>query len=674
MPMLRHALSFVLLFIAATGLQAQPVGQASDVPFDKFQIADAGKLKQALAAIKRADALAIKGGVDHAAAMAAYQEAYRINPENAELNLKMGLCQLNGPLPSSAFSHIARAAQLDPFLPRVHFLIGYALQLNAKWDEAIAAFKRHGEIIRRTPDPDRTYNMVEKHITECNNGKTYMNAPTEAKVANVGPSINTDGSEYGALLDGKGNMYFTSRRSNSTGGKINKVNNSWFEDIYQSRWQADGWSSPEPVAGALNSPRNDATVSMRCDGQSMLIYRDEKNGGDLYLSSRSGDTWNEPVLLPSAINSSAQESSAWRSGDGKWLYFVSSREGGLGGSDIYRSSWDESTQSWSTAENLGPDINTPYDEEGVFAPGDGSTIYFASQGHTSMGGYDLFKATEADGLWSRPENLGWPINSPGDDQFLVLSADGTSGYFNSVRAGGMGEDDIYRVDLPIQGRVQETAMLVSAAGGVPMAQDEELVRLIGFIKGLKMMVPLDATVELMSLQEPTFNAILKTDPVTGEYTAMVPAGQDYAIRVNADGYMLHSERVQGVESEVRMDMNMKPIAAGNAEVMQNILFEPNSYKLDASSTAELEDLAAFMKANPGVRIEVGGHTDTDVGPIPNQELSEARAHVVVNWLVGHGILPDRLEAKGYGPTKPIVPNASKSEDKAFNRRTEVRVL
>lgn len=672
--MFSRATLFVFLIISASWLHAQPLDQVRDVPFDKFHITDAAQLKQAMAAIKRADAWALKGGVDHAAAMAAYQEAYAINPDNAELNLKMGICLLNGPNPFTALANLKRASELDPYLPRIHFLLGYALQLNAKWDEAIAEFQRHGEVIRRTPDPDRTYNMVDKHITECNYGKSYMNAPTEAQVTNVGSSINTEGSEYGALLDGKGSMFFTSRRANSTGGKINKVNNSWFEDIYQSRWHANGWSTPEPVPGALNGPRNDATVSMRADGNSMILYRDEKNGGDLYVSERSGDSWSAPVPLPPSVNSSAQESSAWRSGDGHWLYFVSSREGGLGGSDIYRSPWDESSGDWGAAENLGPDINTSYDEEGVFAPGDGSTIYFASQGHTSMGGYDLFKSTCSNGRWSKPENMGWPINSPGDDQFLVLNGDGTSGYFNSVRQGGMGEDDIYRVDLPGQARVQESAMLVSAAGGVPMAPDEALVRLIGFIKGLKMMVPVDATIELMSLQEPAFNATFKTDPATGKYTAMVPAGTGYSVRVNADGYLLHSERVEEVEGEVRMDMDMKPITKGSAEIMRNILFEPSSYRLDASSAAELESLAEFLKANPGVRIEVGGHTDTDVGSIPNQELSEARAQVVVNWLVEHGILPDRLEAKGYGPTVPVVPNAKKDEDKALNRRTEIRVL
>jgi len=673
--MLRPAVPFLFLLLGTSGLHAQSMEQVTDVPFDKFHIADAAQLRQAMSAIKKADALALKGGVDHAAAMQTYEEAYRINPDNAELNLKMGLCLLNGPVPSSALARLQRAAELDPFLPRIHFLLGYVLQLNARWDEAIATYQRHGEIIRRTPDPDRTYNMVDKHIAECNYGKAFQAAPTGALVASAGPALNTAESEYGALPDGKGNLYFTARRSNSTGGKINKVTNSWFEDIYRSQWHAEGWSAPEPLSGALNGPRNDATVSIHANGGSMIIYRDEKNGGDLYVTERTGDTWTAPVPLPPTVNSSAQESSAWRSGDGQWLYFVSSREGGLGGSDLYRSQWDESANNWGPAENLGPDINSPYDEEGVFAPGDGSTIYFASQGHTSMGGYDLFRSTLTEGRWSRPENLGWPINSPGDDQFLVLNAEGTSGYFSSVRPGGMGEDDIYRVDLPVSASKQAPLpLMVSAASGMPSATDEEQVRLIGFIKGLKLMEPVEATIELMCLEDPALNATFKTDPRTGGYTAMIPAGKDYAMLVSAEGYLLHSERVNEAAGELRLDMDMKPIKEGNAEVMRNILFTPDSYTLDASSALELERLVEFLQDNPDLRIEVGGHTDGDIGPIPNQQLSEARAQVVVNWLIEHGIVPDRLEAKGYGPLVPLVPNAATKEEKAQNRRTEIRVL
>lgn len=647
--------------------------QSGDVPFDKEHISDAARLKTALAAIKKADGLAQKGGVDYAAAMAAYEEAYAVNPDNAELNQKMGVCILNGPYPHKAVANLQRAAELDPYRLRIHFLLGHALQLNAQWDEAIAAFKRHGEIIRLNPDPDRTYNMVEKRLRECRNGKSMMANPGTAQVSNLGPAVNSPASEFGALFDGRGNLYFTGRRPTTTGGRINKVTNTWYEDVFHSQWGAGGWSMPRPAEG-LNGPHNDATVALSADGATMIIYRDEKNGGDLFTSKKVGGTWSSPVPLPATINSAAQESSAWLTDDGKLLYFVSSRDGGFGGSDIYRSAWDQTEGNWGTAENLGPDINTMFDEEGVYAPGNGSTLYFASQGHNTMGGYDLFKASYVNGRWSKPENLGWPINSPGDDQFLVLDADGKTGYFSSVRSGGMGEDDIYRVDFPTEGRSVETAMLASAGSGVVLEEaDEKRIKLVGFVKGLKMMPPVEATVALMSLNEPSFNATVKPDPATGGFTFDVPAGKDYALHVTADGYMLHSEHVKNEDGPQQIDLELKPVVTGSAEVMHNIFFENSSYRLDSASVGELHALQAFLEGHPDLRLEVGGHTDSDQGAVPNLELSQARAQVVVNWLVRQGISPDRLEAKGYGATQPVVPNDS-PDHKARNRRTEIRVL
>lgn len=658
---------------AAVGTIAQPANGGSNTPFDKAHIADPGLLKQALSAIKKGDALAEKGGLDQKAAIEAYTEALKINPDNAQLNMKLGVCLLNGAQPSTAAPYLQRAMELDSYLPRIHYLVGYALQLNAKWDGAIAEYKRHAEVIRLNPDPDRTFNMVDKRISECNYGKAYMAAQPTAEVFNLGPTVNTRASEYGALLDGKGKMYFTSRRLETTGGKVNKVTNSWFEDIYVCSWGANGWSVPQPLPEPMNTGRNDATVAISADGGHMIIYRDETNGGDLYSCERTGEGWTTPVPLPPTVNSTGQESSAWRSKDGQWLYFVSSREGGIGGSDIYRSPWVANANTWGTAENLGPVVNTIYDEEGVYLTPDGKMLYFASQGHTSMGGYDLFKTTLNGSQWSKPENLGWPINSPGDDQFLVLSADGTTGYFNSVRTGGMGEDDIYRVQFTPKAQVDETAMLASSANAVPLRTSGDQMNLAGFVKGLKMMPPSEATVELMSMQDPAFKASFRAEPGTGEYTAVVPSGKEYAVHVTADGYLLHSEHLGTQGGEVRMDMDMKPMAAGSTEIMRNVFFHQDSYQLDSSSTMELGKLADFLKQHPALRIEIGGHTDSDVGPIPNQPLSEARAYVVLNWLVAHGVAPDRLEAKGYGDSKPLAPNSDK-DGKARNRRTEIRVL
>lgn len=622
----------LLLFLLGSAALAQTGPQPTDNTFDKDPVPDQRQLRTALRAMERGDALAAKGGVDRAAVMEAYRQAYAINPDHAALNLKMGVCLLNGPAPHNALPLLQHAAELDPGLPRVHFLLGCALQLHARWDEAIAQFQLHDSIIRRTPDADRTFLQADKHIRECQAGKALMAAPVQATVTGLGPGINTEGNEYGALLDGNGSMYFTRRSTQGMPGKVRRKDNKGHEDIYRSRWTANGWATPEPVPGGLDMARNEDFT-----------------------------------------DSVAHGSSTWRTDHGRWTYFTSDRPGGMGGSDIYRAAWNPATGAWGPAENLGPVINTPYDEEGVFATGDGSTIHFASRGHNTMGGFDLFTSSYGLGKWTTPENLGWPINSPGDEGALMISADGRTGYFNSMRAGGLGGEDLYRAELPADTHTGVGAMLASAGGGAPLPEDEQRMELIGFIKGLKMMEPVPAVIEVTSLRDPDFQAAFHVDPATGRFVGEVPSGQPYALHVKADGYLLHTEHVHATPGARELNVALKPAVAGSSEVLRNVFFDHDTCALDSVSMVELTSVAEYLKANPGLRVEIGGHTDSDVGPIPNQALSMARAQAVVDWLTTHGIAAERLQAKGYGEANPIAPNDTRA-NKALNRRTEIRVL
>lgn len=656
-----------------SGLSAQEPLRATDVPFDEVHVTDATALKQALAAIKRGDHLASKDGNDQPAAMEAYGIAYGINPDNADLNRKMGICALNGPSPASAMPWLERAAALEPGSPRIHYLLGHALQLNAKWDQAILAYEAHAESIRQSPDVDRTYNQAERRIAECIHGKALMAAPVNAVVTNMGPGVNGPSSDYGPLMGPDGVLYFTSRRSNTTGGKVNKVTNTWFEDIYTCLPLSGGATPPIPMPMPLNSIRNDATIALSADGARMIIYRDEAHGGDLFSSERNGEEWSEPAPMPGQVNSSAQESSAWPTADGKWLYFVSSRSGGVGGSDIYRCPWDAEGKAWGAAENLGPVVNSALDEDGVCLSPDGGTLYFASQGHEGMGGFDLYKTTFRNGAWSKPENFGWPINSPGDDQFLVMNATGTRGWFNSVRPGGFGDDDIYQVDLAPASAKHDVALLASTVGGG--ALDDEQVKLVAFIRGITMLEAMDAQVELLDLDDPTFSQPMELEPLTGAYVSSAKRGKNYVVHVSMKGYLPHSEpvAVRPATEEVEVDLDMKPIRTGSREVLGSILFDPDGSALEPASTTELDRLAAFILANPGLQLEIGGHTDNQASAEHNQRLSEARASTVVNYLQSRGVTKERLIAKGYGAKEPVAPNDS-PENMRLNRRTEIKVL
>lgn len=402
--------------------------------------------KQVEDLLKQADKLAQLGGAQHVQAESLYEEALALAPDDALVNLRMGMCQLNGPFRSKALPYLLRSQSIDPAQPRINYLVGYAYHLNGEWDLAIAAFEQHKKV-RDVRDTDPMYADADDHLRQCRNGRTLAATPVSVEVRNLGGGINSSASDHGPLISADGStLYFTSRRPSPTNNKINKSTGEYFEEVYVVKHADEGWGAPLPLPPPLNSPANDASVGLSADGSALMIYRDNGGAGDLYESQRNAAGWNEPKPFDAPINSPGHESAAWRTADGQWLYFVSDRsEGSVGGQDIYRAVWNVTTKTWGTPENLGPTVNSRYDEDGVFLTADGTTLYFSSKGHNSIGGYDIFRCRLVDGQWTKPENIGWPINSPDDDLFFVLTADGTRGYFSSLRADGQGEDDIHEV-------------------------------------------------------------------------------------------------------------------------------------------------------------------------------------------------------------------------------------
>ncbi len=640
------------------------------------QSANPERMARAQDAMKEADRYFMDGGFLFTKALPLYMQVLEVDPDNALLNLKIALCHLNGRHHYKALPYLVKVLEKDPSTPRIHFLLGYALQLNAQWDRAIAEFQAHKKATEGFPDPEPLYNTADKRITECRNGKSFESKPVRAQVENLGPVINGELADYGVLFTPDARtMYFTSRRPTTTGGRLNKATNEYFEDIYTSTF-TNSWGDPMPAPVPVNTNGNDATIGLCANGEQLLIYRDDEGVGDIWSSRRNGEGWSAPARLGPNVNTKFHESSAWITGDGRWIYFVSDRPNeGLGGQDIYRAPWDEATNDWGIAENLGPTVNTIHDEDGVFVAADG-TLYFGSKGHSTMGGFDLFSTHMEGGQWTKPGNMGWPINSPDDDLYLLMLDDGRTGYFSSVRGGGQGDDDIYRVHFLPAPR-PEPELVVNAAESAPVPEEPAGMTIKGKVMDLKMLAGMEASIDLVDLSDPSMVLHLTSNKATGEFSGVVPFGRDYAMHITAEGYLLRAENIHvpldGSMPELSLVISLKPIEEGIKEVLPNLFFDRDQAQLKSTSLAELASLLDLLRDNPTVRLEVGGHTDSDGTAAHNQQLSEARAQAVVDHLVSNGIQPDRLQAMGYAATQPIEANDSE-ENKAKNRRTEIKVL
>ena len=340
-------------------------------------------------------------------------------------------------------------------------------------------------------------------------------------ITNVGNAINTPLDEFAPVISADGlMMIFTSRRP-IIEGDIEK-NNQGMENVYVSYFDEKDkkWMEAKMMEKTINqTARNNSAIALSNDGQRMLLYRGDPDG-NIYESVLKGVDWSEPVILPAPINSNKQESSASISPDGRTIYFVSDRKGGQGGSDIWLCRQDN-TGKWEKAENLGIVINTPQDEEGVFIHPDGKTIYFSSKGHNTIGGFDVFKSVFENDKWSMPVNLGPPINTPNNDLFFTLKADGKTGYYSSAHEGGIGKEDIYEIKF----RVDTTPQLTMIKGNVTDESNNPV--------GSKIQISDNKTGTLISMQE--------SNSATGNFLVSLPSGKIYKMQISAEGYDMHTE-------------------------------------------------------------------------------------------------------------------------------------
>jgi outer membrane protein OmpA-like peptidoglycan-associated protein/tetratricopeptide (TPR) repeat protein len=667
---------------------------SQNVPFEKDYFKEnKDGLKEAKDNIKEGDELFLMGPGHYKNAIDFFVKANDFNPNNAELNYKLGVCYLSSIEKYKALPFLEKAFKLDPNVnPELDFYLGRAYHLEMKFDDAITAYSRFQKVASQNPDPF-VLEDTKLRITQCYNGKKIVEEPIRVFIDNLGDNINTKFNEYGAVVSADESVIvYTARRPNSTGGKIDPGLNENFEDIYLATKNEDGtWAPSKNLGESVNTDNHDANSGISADGQKFLIYLGKSNNGDLFESKLEGDVWSKPESLGKNINTKDyHESSACYSPDGKSIYFVTDKPGGKGNHDIYISHLDEKG-NWGEATNLGGMINTPYNEEGVFMHPDGKTLYFSSEGHTSMGGYDIFKSVfdEKTKVWGKPINLGYPVNTPGDDVFFVTSASGRRGYYTSMGKDSKGLRDLYVITFlgPEKPMIlnNEDNLLASVAAPIretviaPVVEVKEaqLTILKGVITDALTKDVLEAEIEIVDNTANVTIATFKSNKSTGKYLVSLPAGKNYGIAVKKEGYLFHSENFDipatAAFQEVRKDVELKGLVVGSKIVLKNIFFDLDKATLRPESTAELNRLIKLMNDVPTLKIELSGHTDSQGSDSYNQSLSEKRAVAVVQYLTKAGIAAGRLESAGYGESQPISTNET-AEGRQLNRRTEFKVL
>jgi tetratricopeptide (TPR) repeat protein len=468
-------------------------------------------------------------------ALNTYRELLKDFTNDAMLNFRIGECHLKMKNYGLAVDYFQNARRIDIEIDdELYLYLGESYHFNNQLDKSLESYNVYGTTASKK---DKAYYGLSKRIASVDYAKKMIQVPVKVKIENLGKKINSKGGDYAPSISADGRtMIFTSRRSDTKGGGVDKKGDfKYFEDIYISDWDTinNVWNKARPIEGKLNTDGHDASLSISPDGKQIFIYRNDGKiyVGDIFVSKkRSSGSWGNPKSLEKPVNSSYFESSACLSADGNKLYFVSEKEGkkygAQGRGDIYVA--ERITKStWGEPKNLGPIINTPGDEISVFIHPDGKTLFFSSNGHLSIGGLDIFMSKmQEDGTWGKPENLGYPINTIDDDVHFVLSIDGKTAHYSAIKKDGLGERDIYKIDLANYPILSEgVAVNLSILKGSIRNGSNGIVANIEFK---------DAPGEVVA------NTISDEE---GNYFITLTGGKKYTLNVTAEGYKAATKEI-----------------------------------------------------------------------------------------------------------------------------------
>lgn len=505
--------------------------------------------------------------------------------------------------------------------------------------------------------------VEERLLGSCRFAANAVSSPVPYQPENAGAAINTSGDEYWPSLNGEANTLVFTRlvKNDSSGIKLPYPQ----EDFYISKKGPEGWRNAIPLGPPINTDESEGAQCISADGRLLFFtgcnLKDGLGSCDIYITVRQKDRWSDPVNLGSPVNSSSWDSQPSISADGQWLYFASNRKGGRGKMDIWRAKkvgvTPEGLPVYGNVANLEM-ANTPGHDLSPFIHADGKTLYFASDFWPGMGGKDLF-FVRLDTITGHPQNLGYPINTKGNEDGLVVEVSGEKAWFTSDQAG-FGGKDIFSFLLPEQDSPQP----------VSWVKGRVTDKLTGHL--------LPSRIDLKDLVTNQLVQHLYPFENEGEFLFCLPSGHNYGLNIAKEGYLFHSENFDLLaennrQQPLNLDIKLEPIAIGKTTILKNIFFETDSFRLKPESREQLIDIVDFMKNNPRLSIEIGGHTDNRGSESYNLVLSAKRADAVVKYLISKGIHSLKLNSKGYGLSTPIADNSTDG-GRAQNRRTEFKIL
>lgn len=516
----------------------------------------------------------------------------------------------------------------------LEYWIGQSYHFGMSFDKAIEYYTRYKTKTSKGNVPAGAMAVTEadRRIEECKNGKEFMAAPKNFSIVNIGKEVNSEYDDYAPVLnEDETELVFTTRRRDGNMNENVFSDNKPWEDIFVATKESAPakWSVAKNIGAPVTTLTHESTLALSRDGNTLMIYKDD-NGGDIFQTTRNPDgTWSVPEPLQ-GVNSTYAEISASISADGKSLYFASDRPGGLGGLDIYVVTKDNRGQ-WARTTNLGPSINSTFDEEAPFIDYEGKTLYFSSKGRKGMGGYDIFKSTLTDpkqNKWTEPENLGYPINTPDDDVYFVGTKDGKRGYYSSTRADGAGYSDIYRVDTP------------------DAAKNEKLPsRLSVKVFDAVTKQAIDAEVSLIAVKDKGAVGMTTTRAGSYDFTITTEETKDYSLSVKKEGYALQNTviKIAGASDKANAVTHTFELKKATAEPAPVVKKEPTSVTfsvkvVDAATKEALDAKVSLTSAKDNKAVAIAssraGAYDFAITDAANYRLSvEKEGYIFQNTVV-----------------------------------------